>query len=107
MNRNSRALRTTNPPKRSSRLWMSPARNARRHPLPKGQAGPQTQSAKAAQDDDDSLFGGLDLFGDDLTEEPVTISASAPLREKAHLQRHRDWSGLAKWGGCPCWHWWY
>ncbi|WP_300412108.1 DUF3426 domain-containing protein [uncultured Alcanivorax sp.] len=70
-------------------------------PTPKkDKPAPKPKAQKPAQDDDDSLFGGLDLFGDDLTEEPVTISASAPLREReAHFQRHRDWSGLAKWGG--------
>lgn len=62
-------------------------------------AKPQPQPAKPArqQQDDDSLFGGLDLFGDDLNDEPVTI-ASKPVRERdLPFQRQRDWQGLFKW----------
>ncbi len=60
---------------------------------------PQPQPAKPArrQQQDDSLFGGLDLFGDDLNDEPVTI-ASKPVRERdLPFQRQRDWQSLFKW----------
>ncbi|ERP91925.1 hypothetical protein Q670_11485 [Alcanivorax sp. P2S70] len=60
---------------------------------------PKPKAAQASSRDDDSLFGGLDLFGDELPETPVTIKTAAPLREReAHFRRQRDWSGLAKWG---------
>lgn len=45
----------------------------------------------------DSLFGGLDLFGDDLNDEPVAIP-SKPVRERdVSFKPRYDWQGLVKW----------
>ena len=47
--------------------------------------------------DSDALFGGLDLFGDDLNDEPVAIP-SKPVRERDIAFKPRyDWQGLIKW----------
>tara|TARA_Y100001934_G_scaffold281035_1_gene389454 strand:- start:319 stop:1515 length:1197 start_codon:yes stop_codon:yes gene_type:complete len=70
---------------------------------PKAPAAPAKAEKKPAptppqDDDDDTLFGGLDLFGDDLTDEPVPLSR--PVRERDVPFRHqRDWGGMLKWGG--------
>ncbi len=67
---------------------VSPAQPARteKKPAPK----------QAREDDDEALFGGLDLFGDDLTDEPVPLSR--PVRERdAPFRQQRDWSGWLKW----------
>ncbi|MEP5230503.1 zinc-ribbon and DUF3426 domain-containing protein [Alcanivorax sp.] len=57
---------------------------------------PKQTKPTDTDDDDDSLFGGLDLFGDDLYEEPVPIGK--PVRERdTHFRQRRDWGGLAKW----------
>ncbi len=63
---------------------------------------PETKKKPAPKppkdDDEDDFFGGLDLFGDDLTEEPVPLSR--PVRERdAPFRQQRDWGGLLKWSG--------
>ncbi|MEE3319671.1 MAG: zinc-ribbon and DUF3426 domain-containing protein [Pseudomonadota bacterium] len=62
-------------------------------PPPRKKAKP----AREEPEEDDSLFGGLDLFGDDLHDEPVALP-SKPVRERdvAFKPRH-DWQGLIKW----------
>ncbi|MFT6637191.1 zinc-ribbon and DUF3426 domain-containing protein [Alcanivorax sp.] len=57
---------------------------------------PKQSRPAEPEDDDDSLFGGLDLFGDDLYEEPVPIGK--PVRERDnHFRQRRDWGGMLKW----------
>lgn len=70
---------------------------------PKAAAQPPQAKKKPApkppqDDEDDSLFGGLDLFGDDLTEEPVPLSQPVRERDTPFRQQH-DWTGMLKWGG--------
>lgn len=70
---------------------------------PKTAAQPSQTKKKPApkppqDDEDDSLFGGLDLFGDDLTEEPVPLSQPVRERDTPFRQQH-DWTGMLKWGG--------
>ena len=70
---------------------------------PKATAQPPQAKKKPApkppqDDEDDSLFGGLDLFGDDLTEEPVPLSQPVRERDTPFRQQH-DWTGMLKWGG--------
>lgn len=70
---------------------------------PKAAAKPPQAKKKPApkppqDDEDDSLFGGLDLFGDDLTEEPVPLSQPVRERDTPFRQQH-DWTGMLKWGG--------
>ncbi|MGB2247330.1 MAG: zinc-ribbon and DUF3426 domain-containing protein [Alcanivorax sediminis] len=63
-----------------------------------GQATPATRKPQQKErKEDDSLFGGLDLFGDDLNDEPVAIP-SRPVRERDLPFKPRyDWQGLIKW----------
>ena len=57
---------------------------------------PKQSRPAEPEDDDDSLLGGLDLFGDDLYEEPVPIGK--PVRERDnHFRQRRDWGGMLKW----------
>ncbi len=67
---------------------------------PRARQTADTQQQKQPQptdtEDDDNLFGGLDLFGDDLYEEPVPIGK--PVRERDdHFRPRRDWGGMFKW----------
>ncbi|MZR63644.1 zinc-ribbon and DUF3426 domain-containing protein [Alcanivorax sp. DP30] len=57
----------------------------------------RTASKPAPEPESDSLFGGLDLFGDDLNDEPVAFP-SKPVRERdLAFKPSYDWQGLVKW----------
>ena len=63
---------------------------------PSAKTAQQSQSHAPPEADDDSLFGGLGLFGDDRYEEPLPIGK--PVRERnAPFRQQRDWGGLVKW----------
>ncbi|MCG8394245.1 MAG: zinc-ribbon domain-containing protein [Pseudomonadales bacterium] len=67
---------------------------------PAAKAKPKASQPKPpepeAGGDDDLLFGGMDLFGDELNDEPVAISR--PVRERDRpFHQPRDWAGLIKW----------
>lgn len=91
------------PPKQEARQPASFAPRESQANKPKAATPPPQAKKKPApkpaqDDDDDSLFGGLDLFGDDLTEEPVPLSR--PVRERdTPFRQQRDWGGLLKWSG--------
>ena len=77
-------------------------RDSQASPLKTAAQPSQTKKKPAPKppqdDEDDSLFGGLDLFGDDLTEEPVPLSQPVRERDTPFRQQH-DWTGMLKWGG--------
>lgn len=64
---------------------------------PSAPAKPKAARPQRQEPEEDSLFGGLDLFGDDLNDEPVAIP-SKPVRERDIAFKPRyDWQGLVKW----------
>ncbi len=80
----------------------SPGTAASHSPSPKQQTpnAPSTktseQSPSLSEDDDNSLFVGLDLFADDHYEKPS--SSGKPVHERhTHFRQQRDWGELIKW----------
>ena len=58
---------------------------------------PKPAKPEREEPEHDTLFGGMDLFGDELNDEPVAIP-SRPVRERDLAFRPRyDWQGLVKW----------
>lgn len=76
----------------------APAQQAPKRPTPKESLPPEPRDAFSddPSGNDDGLFGGLDLFGDDLQTEPVNVSRSFQERD-IRFRREFDWKGLATW----------
>ena len=66
-------------------------------PRPPEPRKPVKPTPPPQEDDDDTLFGGMDLFADDLNDEPVAIP-TRPVRERdVAFKPQYDWYGLFRW----------
>lgn len=75
----------------------TPTGTAKPTPAPAAKAPAKPAKPAREEPEEDSLFGGLDLFGDELNDEPVAIP-SRPVRERDIAFKPRyDWQGLIKW----------
>ncbi|EKF73349.1 hypothetical protein A11A3_14330 [Alcanivorax hongdengensis A-11-3] len=91
----------TPPPSAAPRQAPAPEKERPAAPAPEAER-PTSKASKAVprppvEEDDDSLFGGLDLFGDDFNEEEIALTP--PTRpQPPQFHNTRDWSGVIKWG---------